>query len=113
MIADARLRADHLRETEGALKQLCKDTAGAASGLRRQVRRFDLPKNLWFPQHQRVQTRGHAKEMTDGLEIAQLIEMGRKLRRRDSVAGRQKGHATGHAGMTAQAIADPEWHSVP
>src|SRR5262249_34656525 len=87
------------RETEGVLKELRQDAPGAASGLRRQVRGLDLPENLWLPQHQRVQTRGDTKQVAHGLEIAQLIEMGRKLCRRDRVARRQTGHATGYAGL--------------
>jgi hypothetical protein len=99
VIANARLGADRLRHTQGALKELRQDTAGAAGGLGRQVRLLDLPENLWFPQHQGVQTRGHAKQMAHGLEVVPLVEMGRKLRRRDRVARRYKGHATGHAGV--------------
>src|SRR5215510_5648907 len=99
VIANARLRADRLRHAQGALKELRQNTAGAAGSLGRHICSFDLPENLWFPEHQGVQTRGYAKQMAHGLEIAQLIKMGRKLRRRDSMARRHKGYATGHAGV--------------
>ena len=74
--ADLGLGANALGDRESALKERLERGGDSADFAGNGVRLFDLAEYLGLTDHHRVERGGHAEEVTDGLALAEFIEVG-------------------------------------
>ena len=74
-LSDGGFAADFLGHCEGAVHQAVDDGAGGAGFAREFCGGFNLPGDFVFAEDLRVQSGGDAKEMGDGVAMAELIEL--------------------------------------